>query len=173
MAIDRRPTRGAGSGPGAEFRSEVLAYAAKTSLAQAARTYGIPSAIVRDWAYRARKAAAMQATDPNPTDALEPPPDPEPVEGVIDVEGEAEPTWTPLADRLPKPAESEALVARTVDGEAQAALMACFTRIRNAAATAPLKEVTRAAQVVGELILAANVTNQSLARKLADKLEGR
>lgn len=172
MANTYRPTRGRNSGPGAEFRAEVLAYAAKTNLKQAARLYGIPSAIVRDWAYRARKAAAMQATAPE-AEALEPPPEPEPVEGVIDVEGEAEPTWTPLADRLPKPVESESLVARTVDGEAQAALMACFTRIRNAAATAPLKEVTRAAQVVGELILAANVTNQSLARKLADKLEGR
>ena len=91
----------------------------------------------------------------------------EPSAEVVETQGEAEPTWTPLADRLPAQTPKTELVARTVDGEAQGALLALFTRIRNSAATAPMKEVILATRVVGELILAANVTNQTLARKLA------
>lgn len=153
-------------GPGKEFRDEVLAYADRTSLSQAAKRYGIPQPIVRDWAYRARKAAAMQATAD--VETLTVPEEPaEPPAEVVETQGEAEPTWTPLADRLPAPTPKVELVARTVDGEAQGALLALFTRIRNSAATAPMKEVILATKVVGELILAANVTNQTLARKLA------
>lgn len=152
-----------------ELYREAMAFADRTSLFQASRHYGIAYHVLRKWAYRRRKVerALVAAEEANAMhEPLNIPDDPS---TPIDVEGVAEPTWTPLEQRLPPKVE---LVARSVDTEAADALLALFTRIKNSAATAPMKEVISATRVVGELILAANVTNQTLARRLTAAATG-
>jgi hypothetical protein len=167
------PTRSARQ----NLRAQVLDYAAKTTLRQAATYYGVDYATVRAWACRARIAAGA---NPTPTEAARdaneftpPPVDVAQVE-VLDIPAPPAPIThvvrpdfgppNPGLDLTPRDAPPEVAIGN--------AFAACARRIERAADHATMKDVISALKVLGEIVLAANVTSTPLALKAAlDELE--
>lgn len=147
-----------------KFRDDVVAFALKTSAGQAAVHFNLKSRVVRAWVQAHRERYG----DPPPPEApaaLEVPEAP----AVNYSDPSTGRRWVDVT--VTESGEVET-VARSPDSIAADTLLALFTRIGRSAATAPLKEVIAATSVVGELILAANITNQSFARRLAAAADG-